>query len=107
MTPADYALRPKTSAPHAAGTAVSVAGCRAREQMLVEVAGQQTKEMQPRVLAFPNAVAAVGVRHHIKRLVVLDQLVDEGFATLVVTVVVARAVNEQQVASELMGERDG
>ena len=66
--------------------------------MVVEVAGEQAVQVPGRVLPLVDRVAAVGVRHQRERLVQLDQLVHQLFGPLVVAVVVAGAVDEQQVA---------
>ena len=39
----------------------------------------------------------IGIRHHLKLLVMLDQLIDQDFGVLVVHIIISRAVNEQQI----------
>ena len=51
-----------------------------------------------RIRPFPDGMTAIRISHHRELLVLLHQLIDEQFATLVVAVVVARAVDEQEVA---------
>ena len=46
------------------------------------------------VFAFLDAVGAIGIGHHGEMLVMLDQFIDEGFAVLVMAVVVAGTVND-------------
>ena len=47
------------------------------------------------VITFFDAVRSIGIDHHRKTLSVLDQLVDQDLAVLIVTVVIARAVDNQ------------
>ena len=63
--------------------------------------------MSRRILAFPDRVSSIRIRHHAELLVVPDELVDELFEGLIMAVVVSRAVDDEQVAFELMGEIDG
>ena len=55
------------------------------------------------IVTFADAVGAVGVGHHREYLVVFDQFVDKTLSSLVMDIVVARAVNEEQIALELVG----
>src|SRR6478735_6758127 len=72
------------------------AGC---HHVLVQVLREEREEVEPGV-APEDAVVPVGVLHHLERLVRRHQPVHERLAVLVVHVVVARPVDEQQVAAE-------
>ena len=50
---------------------------------------------------------AIRVGHHRETFVGGDQGVHESFRVLVVDIVVSRAVDDEQIALELVGERDG
>ena len=76
-------------------------------QVLEQVVGHQVTQMARGVGAFANRMGAVGIGHHRERFVVPDQFVDQLLHGLIVAVVVARAVNQQQVALQLVGEIDG
>ncbi len=58
------------------------------------------------VLALVDAVAPVRINHHAELFVGFDQRVDQPLRALVVDVVIAAAVNQQQVALKLSGIRD-
>ena len=58
------------------------------------------------VLAFADTVGTVRVGQHLKRLVMVDEPIDQGLCALVVDIVVARAVDEQEMAFELMREME-
>lgn len=74
--------------------------------MVVQVAGEELVKVSFGVFAFLDAVGAIGIGHHGEMLVVLDQCIDEGFAVLVMAVIVAGAVHDQEIAFELMGKGD-
>ena len=54
--------------------------------------------------AFRDAVRSVRIDHRIERLAELDQPVDQLLGALGVNVVVARAVNDHQLALQAFGE---
>ncbi len=62
--------------------------------------------MTRRVLAFTNRMCPIWIGHHGKRLVVANQLVDQQLSRLVMAVVVARAMNQKEIAFQLMREVD-
>ena len=63
--------------------------------------------MHDSALALVYAVTAVGVGHHVELLALGDELVDQQLEALVVAVVIAGAVDQQQVALEVLGMGDG
>ena len=75
-------------------------------KILLEIPRHELPQVQRRVVPLADRVRAVGIGHHRERLVVADQLVDQGLGPLVVAVVVARPVDDQQVPLELVGEGD-
>ena len=70
----------------------------------MEEVGHQLAEVDAGVEAFADGVGAVGVRHHAELLAVGDEGVHQRFSSLIVAVVVAGAVDEQQLALKLVGE---
>ncbi len=50
------------------------------------------------VLAFPDAMRPIGIGHHGKRFVILDQFVDQRLGALVVDIVVSGAVHQEKIA---------
>src|ERR1041385_4150666 len=70
-----------------------------RHHMLVEVLGEQREEMLAGVAA-EDPVVPVRVLHELERLVGLDQPIDQGFAVLVMYVVVAGTVHEEEIGLE-------
>ena len=66
--------------------------------MLVQVAGHEFVKMAVRAFAGVDGVVAIWVRHDGEGLVVGNELVDELFDALVVNVVVASAVNDEEIA---------
>ena len=80
---------------------------RSRWEVFFQVSRQQLAKVAGRVSAFTNRVRAVRIGHHRERLVVTDELVDQGFGRLVVTVVVAGAVDDEQIALEAIRVVDG
>ena len=79
---------------------------RTGRQVLQQIASHQLSQMSCRVFSFLDRVRAVGVGHHAELFVVSDQFVDQHFGGLIMTVVVAGSVNQQQVAFELFGKVD-
>lgn len=73
-------------------------------QVLQQVRRHQASQVASGVVAFFDRVCAVRISKHRELFVVLDQFVDQHLAGLVVAVVVTRAVDEQQVAFEVLGE---
>ena len=61
--------------------------------MLPKIRFHQLPQMPRRVFSLSDGVRSIGVGHHRKLLVVLDQLVDQLFRRLIMAVVVTRAVN--------------
>ena len=51
--------------------------------------------MPGRIFPFADGVCAIRVRKHGERFIVLDQLIDEEFARLVMTIVVACTVDQE------------
>ena len=70
----------------------------------MEEVGHQLAEVDAGVEALVDGVGAVGVRHHAELLPVGDEGVRQRFGSLVVAVVVAGAVDEQQLALKAVGE---
>lgn len=52
-------------------------------------------QMPGRILPFADGVCAIRVRKHGERFIVLDQLIDQEFARLIVTIVVACTVDQE------------
>ena len=75
--------------------------------MFFEIAQEQAIEMQRGAGAFVDGVGAVGVFHEVDGLIELDQAIEEKFGAGVVHVVVAGAVDEEQVAAQAFSEIDG
>ena len=75
--------------------------------VFVQVPRERAVEMPGGVRPFGNGVGAVGVRHHGEMLIVSDEFVDQPFRALVMAVVVARAMDQEQISPELAGIRDG
>ncbi len=78
----------------------------ARRQVLVQVTGQELVEMTRRPLLVRDSMPAIGVGHHGEELVVNDELVDQRFGALIVDVVVTGAVDDEQIAFEMLGKCD-
>ena len=70
----------------------------------MEEVGHELAEVDAGVEALVDGVGAVGVRHHAELLAVGDEGVHQRFGSLVVAVVVAGAVDEQQLALKSVGE---
>ena len=77
------------------------------EQVLPQIPRHQLVQVHGRVLPLINAVGAVGVGHHREALPVGDELVDQFLKALIVDVVVARPMDDEQVPLELGCESDG
>ena len=75
--------------------------------MLLQIIGVQGLQMFGCAFTFRNAMAPVGVRHELKLLVVLDQLILQQFGILVMHVVIACSVDIQQIAPEVFCMGDG
>lgn len=60
-----------------------------------EIAIEEIEEVKGGVLAFVDAVRAVGVGHHVEGFVVFDQFVYHRFGVLVMDIVVAGAMDNQ------------
>jgi hypothetical protein len=71
---------------------------RARREMLGQVPREQVIQVHGRARAFKDAVSAIGIGHEVERLPQGDQLVDQQLRPLVMNIVVARAVHNQQMA---------
>ena len=52
-------------------------------------------------------MGAVGIRHKLKQLSMLDQFVDQHFSIGVVDIVVTCSMNIQEIALQVFGMRDG
>jgi hypothetical protein len=72
-------------------------------QLLIQIPRQQSIQMPRRTRPFVNPVRAVRIGHHREGLVRSDQRVDQRFRPLVMNVVVARAVYDQQLPLQLTG----
>jgi len=62
--------------------------------------------MKGRAVPFRDAVSPIRIRHYRERFVVRDQLVDQQLRSLIVDVVVAGAVDDQQIAFQVFRKRD-
>ena len=71
-----------------------------------EISRERFVKMTPGVSAFADAMAAVGIGQHGKLLVVRDKFVDQCLDPEVMAIIVASAVNDKQVAFQLMGVVD-
>jgi hypothetical protein len=58
--------------------------------------------MERSVLAFVDAVGAIGIRHHAEQFVMFNQFIDHHFKVLVVNIVIAGAVNYQQISLQIL-----
>ena len=63
--------------------------------------------MHRRPPPFRDAVGPVRIRHHRERLSVGDELVDEHLKALIMDVIVARPMDDEEVAFQVLGEVDG
>ena len=54
--------------------------------------------MLPRAFSFAYAVCSVGVGHELELLVVFDEFIEQGLCIAVVYVVIACAMDDQQVS---------
>ena len=79
---------------------------RPRRQVLLQEPGHELEQVAAGSFALADAVGAVGVGHHRERLAQRDQAIDQGLAVLEVDVVVAGAVDQQQVALQALGMSD-
>jgi hypothetical protein len=68
--------------------------------MRPQIARHEFVEMPGGAFAGVDGVVAIGIGHHGEGFVVSDEFVDELFDALVVDVVVAGAVDEEEVALE-------
>ena len=66
--------------------------------MLVQISRQQTVQVKRRAIAFRDAVSPVRIRHYRERLVGRDECVDQKLRGLIVHVVIAGTMNNEQVA---------
>ena len=71
---------------------------RACRQMLGQVPREQVIKMHRHAWAFRDAVSAIGINHEVKRFPEFDQFVHQQLRPLLVNVVVAGAVHNQQMA---------
>ena len=74
---------------------------------LAEEFGHHRGFVEDGPVSFGDAMGAVGIGHEFELPVVLDQLVEQHFFALIVDVVIAGAVEDQQVALQVfrIGER--
>jgi len=79
---------------------------RSRFEVFLEIASHGRAEVEASAIALGDAVRPVRVGHHVKLLALHDELVDQQLGTLVVDVVVASAVDEQEIALEAGGVGD-
>ena len=77
-----------------------------RGQVFEQEIGHRAVEVPPAVGALADAVGAVGIGHHLEILVERHQPVDQLFGGLIVDVVVAGAVDDQEVAFQPCGMGD-
>ena len=71
-----------------------------------QIIRHQLPQVASGVLSLANRMSAVGVRHHRELFVVRDQFINQDFGGLIMTVVVTSAVNQQQVALQLVCKVD-
>src|SRR5208283_3185208 len=72
--------------------------------MFLEVAREQGVEMIVSAFAFGEGVRASGIFHKIERLSQLDEAIEEQFGALVMDVIVARTVDDEQITAEAFGK---
>ena len=60
-------------------------------------------QMQWRALTFDDTVSAIRVRHEVELSIVLDQFILQSLCTLVMYVVFARAMYQQQFTHQILG----
>src|SRR5687768_4548419 len=82
------------------GVAIVRALPRSRGQVLHEVARNQLVDVRRRPRALGDAVRAVRIDHRVEGLAELDQPIDQSFGALRVNVVVAGAVNHEELAAQ-------
>ena len=66
--------------------------------MLEQIIRHQPTQVGRRSLAFANGMGTIRVGHHRELFFVSYQLVDQQFHRLVVTIVIASTVDEQEIA---------
>ncbi len=81
--------------------------CWEKLQIIFEVPRQHFPNVPRSIFPFVDAVRTVRIGHHGENLVVLDELVYQGFRVLVMYIIVARSVHQQQVAFQVFGKSDG
>src|SRR5206468_8186643 len=72
-------------------------------KMLEQIPGEQRENVQRRAAALADAMRAIGICHEVERLVERDQAVHQPFRALVMHVVVAGAMHDQQASLEPLG----
>jgi hypothetical protein len=75
--------------------------------MLLEIAREQGVEMIVSAFAFGERVGATRVLHKIERFPEFDEAVEEQFGALVVDIIVAGTVDDEQIAAKAFGKIDG
>src|SRR3954470_20195157 len=85
----------------------SLAGDPTGRNVFLEVACDQAVDMEGCSFALGDGVGAIGVNHKVKRQAEGYELVDEQLGSLEVDVVVAGAVNDEQVAFKVLDKVDG
>lgn len=66
--------------------------------MVGQVSRQQMVQVHGRARAFKDAVRAIGIGHEVERFPEFDELIHQQLRALVVNVVIAGAVHNQQMA---------
>ena len=72
-------------------------------EMLHEVPGEQRVDVERRSTALADAMRAIGVRHEVEGLVERDQAVHQAFRALVMHIIIAGAMHDQQASPEPLG----
>ncbi len=78
-----------------------------RGHVFAQIARQCLIEMASGIGAFIESMSTVRVDDLGELLVMVHEFSDQHLAVLVVTVVIARAIDQQEIALELVRERDG
>src|ERR1700728_1805016 len=79
---------------------------RSRRYMVFEVSRNQAHEVVAGAASFEDSMRAVGIIHEIEGLAELNEFIDEQFCTLIMHVVIARAVYHQQMTLKPIGKAD-
>ena len=77
---------------------------RARRQIRLEIARQQLKQMSGCARALADVMSPVWILHHRELLPVGNQGIDKNFSSFVVNIIVARSVDDQELAGRRAAE---